>query len=161
MQYDILRDKYIKSLLNYEGTKYIWGGESKYGIDCSGLIRCGMINTNMKEGIKELNSRLIREALFLWWNDCSAKELGNGYRNKTIQIATAKSINEIDYRLLLPGDFVVTESGVHTLAYIGNQTWIEANPDKMKVIVETNPNYDNNWFNIPVKVMRWKQFDKR
>ena len=38
-----LRQAYVSSLSKYEGTKYVWGGEGRFGIDCSGLVRglCG------------------------------------------------------------------------------------------------------------------------
>ena len=34
-----LRDAYVQRMKNLIGTKYVWGGESSRGIDCSGLPR--------------------------------------------------------------------------------------------------------------------------
>ncbi|MCL1470602.1 NlpC/P60 family protein [Argonema antarcticum] len=41
-----LREAYVQELNYYEGTKYVWGGENKFGIDCSGLVRRGLINAS-------------------------------------------------------------------------------------------------------------------
>lgn len=57
----------------------------------------------------------------------------------------------------MPGDFAVTSDGVHVMAYIGDQTWLEADPDVKKVIKVKAPS-DNPWFSEPVNVMRWAQF---
>src|SRR4051794_38171651 len=76
----ILRQRYVASLLGYEGTRYIWGGENWLGIDCSGLVRSGLINANSRYGIATLNPGLVRESLDLWWYDCSARALGEGHR---------------------------------------------------------------------------------
>ena len=42
-----LRRQYVAALQQYEGTRYIWGGENRFGIDCSGLVQvvyhsCGL-----------------------------------------------------------------------------------------------------------------------
>jgi hypothetical protein len=39
-----LRQRYLNALENYSGTRYIWGGEGRLGIDCSGLVRGGLIS---------------------------------------------------------------------------------------------------------------------
>jgi len=34
-----LRDKIISSVLDWQGIKYMWGGQTKAGVDCSGLVQ--------------------------------------------------------------------------------------------------------------------------
>ena len=55
-----LRQKYVDSLVRYEGTKYVWDGENRLGIDCSGLVRKGLIDAAVRAGISTWNPRLIR-----------------------------------------------------------------------------------------------------
>ena len=43
---------YIGCLKRYEGAKYVWGGETNRGIDCSGLVRCGLMDAYLHEGIQ-------------------------------------------------------------------------------------------------------------
>src|SRR5882672_11079140 len=40
-----LRQDYVRALRRFEGTRYIWGGENRLGIDCSGLMRTALINS--------------------------------------------------------------------------------------------------------------------
>jgi hypothetical protein len=154
-----LRQQYVKCLYKYEGTKYIWGGENWLGIDCSGLVRSGVIVANYRQGFFTLNPGLVREGLGLWWHDCSARALGEEYRHKTRLLFSAKSVNEIDYSKILPGDIAITSDGVHAMAYVGDQTWIEADPAKKRVIHDKVPT-DNPWLTEPVNIMRWSELDE-
>lgn len=155
----VLRRSYVQSLKQYEGTLYIWGGENRVGIDCSGLVRRGLINANIKRGFVTLNPKLIRTAIALWWNDCSALALREGYRGVTKRVLRAQSLNSISAASLMPGDLAVTANGVHVLAYLGGNTWIEADPGKMKVISVQVPS-DNIWFTVPVQIVRWTQLQE-
>jgi len=149
-----LRNEYVASLRSYEGTRYIWGGEGKLGIDCSGLVRAGLIKAGLHQGFATLNPRLVRYALSLWWNDSTAQALGNEYRHQTKRLFTIGSINELDQNKIMPGDIVVTVSGVHVFAYLGGGNWIEADPDLGKVVVVRTPT-NNPWFQEPVQILRW------
>ena len=80
----------------------------------------------MKQGLTTLNPEVIREGFALWWNDCSAKELKDDYQGRTRLLLIAPGLNQINDSAIQPGDIAVTSSGVHVLAYVGNQTWIEA-----------------------------------
>lgn len=51
---DVLRAAYVNCLQGYKGTLYVWGGENRIGIDCSGLVRRALINANTGLGIKTL-----------------------------------------------------------------------------------------------------------
>ena len=100
----------------------------------------------------------MRAAADLWWHDWSAKALRDSYRGQTRLLFVARSLNGLDTRRLLPGDIAVTSSGVHTLAYLGDKTWIEADPGAWKVVTVHVPTH-NAWFNSPVHLMRWTQFE--
>lgn len=155
---ELLRQEYVNELSKYENVNYVWGGEKRSGIDCSGLIRAGLINANIRRGIIGLNPGLVRAGIFLWWNDGSAHELGLGYKNRTKRIATIKDVEEIDYTIIRPGDFVVKADGTHTMAYLSDKMWIEADPERMKVIKEKIPG-SKSWKGVPVYVMRWYQLE--
>lgn len=156
-----LRQEYVLSLLAYKGAPYVWGGENKWGIDCSGLMRCALIDSEVKQGITTLNPALLREGFSLWWNDCSALELKDGFQNRTRLLFIAHSLNQINYSKIEPGDIAVTSSGVHVLAYIGHKSWIEADPNEIAghQVIEVQVPARSAWFNMPVHVMRWRQLE--
>jgi hypothetical protein len=153
-----LRSVYVSSLSGYEGTKYVWGGEGKFGIDCSGLVRRGLIDADFKHGLTTMNPKLLRESASMWWHDASAKSLLAGYGDRTKEILSAPSISELDHAQILPGDIAVTTDGLHTLAYVGDETWIEADPNPMRVI-KVRATAHNSWLSVPVRIMRWRQFE--
>lgn len=152
-----LQDEYVHSLLGYENVRYIWGGENKIGIDCSGLVREGFINANIKVGVKTLNPKLIRRAFFIWWYDCAADALGNSYRQMATLVLKAKSMDELDYNNIRLGDIIVAEKGFHTFVYIGNNTWIEANPDKGNTVTVSSEEKGKDWNGIPIRLLRWSE----
>jgi len=157
-----LRQEYVHSLQAYEGTRYVWGGENRLGIDCSGLVRCGLADANFAQGLRTANPRLLRVGLSLWWHDSSALELGEGYGGRTHSLGEVRSLNDADYAKLQPGDFAVTLGGGHTLAYLGHRTWIEADPSALvgdKVITVRVPDNKNAWFDMPMRLMRWREFE--
>jgi hypothetical protein len=67
------------------------------------------------------------------------------------------TLNQSDYRPLQSGDVVVTQSGVHTLAYLGDCRWIEADPLAGAVITVQAPAAKNPWFEQPMKIVRWRE----
>ena len=154
-----LRKAYVHALRSYEGTRYIWGGENKFGIDCSGLVRAGLIKASFQEGLRTLNPGLARFALSLWWHDSSAEALGQEYRQQTKHLLGATNINELDPNKVMPGDIAVTVSGVHVLAYLGASEWIEADPDLRKVVIVQVPERKNPWFQETFNILRWSELD--
>ncbi len=154
---DTLAAAYVRELIRYEGTPYVWGGENKLGIDCSGLVRQGLIQANWKLGVKSGNPALVRKGFEMWWYDAGADALRDEYRNYTTKMLRYDSINQLDSSILKPGDMAVTVDGEHILAYLGDLTWISADPDVQKTIEVTTPEPDNFWFNTPVYLLRWRQ----
>ena len=151
-----LRQAYVDALLAYEGTHYVWGGENRFGIDCSGLVRKGLILANARVGVQTMNPKLLRQAASLWWHDCTAKALGEEHLGLTVRLSKAASINTVDPNALTPGDLAVTANGMHVLAFLGNGLWIEADPGEMKVLRVKVPS-NNPWFSAPVQLVRWCQ----
>ncbi len=152
---ETLRSDYVTGLGRYEGSRYYWGGENRRGIDCSGLIRRGLIDSMMLRGLREFHPTLARAAVRLWWNDCTAAALGKPDSGLTQGVTKAESINALDHRPLKPGDLAVTSSGAHILAYVGDETWIEADPLAGRVIRVKAKVSDNAWLTGPVTITRW------
>jgi hypothetical protein len=159
IQTEALAESYCRGLRLFRGVRYVWGGEGLLGIDCSGLVRQGLIWGEFSDGLRTLNGRLIRNALWLWWNDCSAMALRDGFEGLTRERFRARSILESDQGLLKAGDLAVTADGVHVMAYLGDRTWIEADPVSCKVM-EINLPTENPWFRVPVVFMRWQCLDR-
>jgi hypothetical protein len=151
-----LQKPYAVEMAKYEGVPYVWGGETRFGMDCSGLVRKGFQNALLKRGLLTLNPSLIRSAMDLWWNDTTASEIGRGYGGRTIPVTNCSSLNTLAGSLLLPGDMAVTTTGIHVMAYLGNNTWIGADPGEMRVAIFAVPEMKNAWFSSPMNIVRWK-----
>lgn len=152
-----LRSAYLESLRSFEGTRYHWGGESRLGIDCSGLVRHGLIRAALWQGLTTANPALVRDAAELWWFDASAKALGEGYRGFTKDLGTVESLNQMPPERLMPGDVAVTRNGLHTMAYLGDGVWIEADPGELRVLVLRAPS-PNPWMGVPMRLVRWARW---
>jgi len=151
-----LRNAYVAALNRFHGTSYVWGGETHLGIDCSGLIRAAYVEANLIQSIKTFNPRLLRRALWLWWNDCAANNLPDNYHNLTTPLGPAIKLRDIPHDFLKPGDFA--SDRVHVLAYLGDGQWIQADPAILRVI-RIQPDDSSQWWNANVIPARWKDLD--
>jgi len=151
-----LRSDYLNGLRRYTGVTYYWGGESPKGIDCSGLVRRGLIDSAFCRGLRSFQPSLVRYALWLWWHDCTASDLGEERSRLTIHVADTPSLNELDHSRILPGDLAVTAGGSHVMAYLGDKIWIEADPGIGRVVTASAPSETNIWFGEPMRIVRWK-----
>ncbi|MCM8528901.1 MAG: C40 family peptidase [Lentisphaeraceae bacterium] len=142
---------YLKNLHSFAGTPYYWGGENLIGIDCSGLPRKSMMNACFYTG-------LFSKAAELWWYDSSARALSEHYRNYTEKVASFSSLRQVDYSLLKAGDMAVTSDGIHVIVYLGNERWIQADPNQGRVVIEDPKVTKSSWFDLKVNVVRWSIF---
>lgn len=154
-----LQSRYVEAMSAYEGVPYVWGGESRFGMDCSGLVRKGLQNTLLREGLVTRNPFLVRGAFDIWWNDTTAEELGRGYDGRTVLVTRCFSLNALDPGKLQPGDLAVTTSGTHVMAYLGGDKWIGADPGEKKVTIFRVPEAANGWFSCPMNIVRWNKIN--
>lgn len=150
-----LRSRYLSALTSFEDTRYIWGGEGRFGIDCSGLPRRALRSALFREAIMTLNPTPLREAMNQWWHDSSALALSQAYRANTVPLGLSGKLNSLDTSTLLPGDLAITRDGLHLLVYQGNDLWIQADPSVGKVITLNAKTDSNLWFHSPVTLHRW------
>ena len=151
-----LRARYCRDLSSYAGCKYVWGGEGRFAMDCSGLVRKALEDALFSRGIRTFNPSLVRESLWLWWNDTTARVIGEGYDGRTCPVTTTPTLNILNYSLLKPGDLAVTASGDHVMAYLGDRKWIAADPAEKRVTVFKIPEKRNGYFSTPMKIVRWQ-----
>ena len=153
-----LQDSYVAELRTYDRTRYLWGGENRFGIDCSGLPRKAMRNVLLTTGLKEMNRDFLLLALKNWWFDSSAKALAEGYRDYVRPLNLAGTVATAPEKALKPGDLAITDDGVHVMVYLGPDEWISADPGQGKVVIEHPSESKNPWFVRPVHFYRWSIF---
>jgi hypothetical protein len=152
---EALRAAYVDSLRAYENVPYVWGGEGRRGVDCSGLVRCGLMNACVKRGVLTANPALIRMAASIWWNDSSAKAMGEGWKGFTVPFGESKSPNATRTEKIKPGDLAVTTNGLHILVFLGGKQWMQAAPEVGHAALFEAPS-DNEWMKQSIKLVRWK-----
>jgi len=150
-----LRTHYLESMRGFEGTRYLWGGEGRMGIDCSGLPRRALREALLEDGWSHGNGSAFREWARQWWFDTSAKAMGEGHRGFTRPIGIEGKLRELDFNRIEPGDLAVTRSGVHVMIYLGDGTWIQADPKPGKVVISQPVSDPSVWFDMEVSIHRW------
>jgi hypothetical protein len=151
-----MRVEYVRALTSYEDVGYLWGGEGRLGIDCSGLVRRGFIDTQLWLGLTHGDASAIVRAIILWWVDQSAASLSELSSCFTVPVMYDVTLNSVDYSTLLPGDIMVTSNGVHCMVYLGNREWINADPTAGKVFRATVPDSSVHWFIAKANISRWR-----
>ncbi len=149
-----LREDYVKRLKGFDGTTYVWGGESSRGIDCSGLPRRALRDALWDQGCRTLNGRAFRAWLGEWCFDSSALAMRNEYRGRTRSLNASGPLWDLYKNAPLPGDLAVREDGRHVIAYLGNREWIEADPSLAKVHCWISVPKDGGWYD-GLSLYRW------
>lgn len=163
---DGLRDAYVRRVVSFSNVKYVWGGESHFGIDCSGLVRIGLCEAMLERGFVVGSLPLIRSAARFWWQDMTARCMLDhkyGY-TRTIghadKLSAPVSVAMLAGEALRKGDLAVTDNGVHVLVYTGGGRWTEANPNDGKVVTNGASGSPRAYFNMPVTFLRLRVFDE-
>jgi len=98
-----------------------------------------MVRALIDRGLASFDAEMLRSAFTLWWHDTNAIQLGKGANGLTLPIGDGSPMPMRAAQSLRPGDLAVTTSGSHVLAYLGDNRWIEADPDVARVqIVDLN-----------------------
>lgn len=154
-----LRELYGQALASYTGCPYVWGGEGRLGIDCSGLVRRGLEDALVYHGMRTLNPYWIRKGISIWWRDATAQALGDGMGGLTRKITECQSLNHLDPTRVRAGDLAVTPRGIHVMAYLGDGVWIGADPTEGRVTEFKIPEMKNGYFSMPMAIVRWSMLE--
>ena len=150
-----IRARYADYLRSYEGVRYVWGGEGRLGIDCSGLPRRAYRDALLAEGLVTFNGTLTRLWLDQWWNDAGAKAMGEGTEGRLIPLARQDPAHS-DERLE-PGDVAIINANTHSVVYLGDGRWIEADPGAGRVLIHDVRTEGRSFLGVSPRVFRWRE----
>jgi hypothetical protein len=158
---DLLRREYVRQLGTFKGTPYVWGGETRGGIDCSGLPRVSLWKAMVSLGLRTGNLRLLGPQLWRFWmTDVGARDICAGAHGFSRRLGQARRIAGCDTSRLQPGDMAVAGGGGHVMVYYGGGRWIDAAPELHQVVVNPAPaNSTRGWFHTRVTFCRWRILD--
>jgi hypothetical protein len=88
-----------------------------------------MVESLATYGFRHFSPRALRTSLWLWWHDSNAIDLGKPESHLTVPVRDPAFSALSNHPEIEVGDLAVTESGSHVLAYLGHETWIEAEPN--------------------------------
>jgi NlpC/P60 family len=150
-----LREAYVRELRLFENAPYAKGGETADGIDASGLARTALWQAMLKQGVQQMNLRLLGPSLWkFWWRDLTTGDLIGQKYGYTVKLSNTANLAKCETKDLIEGDLAVTDP-FHVLIYCGNGIWIDASPEKGKVL-SGNVGSKGNWSQLPVTVLRWQ-----
>jgi hypothetical protein len=149
----VLQRQMVGEARRFEGVPYVWGGERRDGIDCSGLPRAARRAAALSLAMTAIDPGLVRVAIVDWFVDVPAKGLlaGKGTR----QIAVAARADLLPRELLRPGDLICTADGTHVMVVLDEHHVIEADPLPDRVIVAPMNDLKNPWMTTPVVAVRF------
>lgn len=153
-----LLERYVESMRSYDGTRYLWGGEGRKGIDCSGLPRAAL-RSALAEQALEGNGRAARLWLEQWWFDTSAKAMSEEYRGFTRGTGLAGDMREIEPAKIGIGDLAVTKDRRHVMMHLGNGEWIQAEPNLGKVFIARAGSPLSHYLASEVTLHRWRAME--
>lgn len=159
-----MRSEYVNRLKAYDHVRYVWGGETRFGIDCSGLARTALWETMLGTGTKARDWQLISQAARFWSRDLSAADMLAGTHGYTRVIGRTGGLTDPSLLrmrrdfVLEPGDLAVAGGGSHVLIYVGDDVWIEANPEDGMVVQNQAKGSNRSYFRMPATILRWWVF---
>jgi hypothetical protein len=127
---------FVKELRQRENIPLVPDGETSRGLDGAGLVRVSLEEALLWRGRPGA-------ALRLWFDDASARDLGNAYPEFFRFKGRYGNVANIDLTTVVTGSLAVTASGQHVMAYVGNGEWIlaseDADPPRIVILTGTEP----------------------
>lgn len=144
----------VRAARQYDGAPYLWGGEARTGIDCSGLVRRAYMDASLVLALSHASPPHLRRAIRFWIFDTSARDFEGKPPVDGIRIARPASLKESVTAGALPGDAAVVGNGVHVLLYLGDDRWIQADPRLHKVRENASDEPRADWGDVGAALVR-------